>query len=347
MTLRAAVFHGAGDIRVEDVPDPRCGHADVVIRVEACGICGTDIHAYSHGATPFAAPGQVLGHEFAGSIVEVGAEVDNVSVGDRVTAWPIVHCDECPSCLGNNWHLCTNALGRSISSGEPGAFAQFVRIPRARLRRTLYTLPPGVDWTAGALVEPMSVGLHAASFAAGDSDTKVLVSGLGPIGLCVVQALRLARAHIIGVDPSSRRRQAALQLGAELVFDPSDGKTAAQLREATSNADAVCECSGAERALTFAIETTRPGGTVVLVGLYGRTLALAPDPILMRELRVQGVYAYRTEYQQALALLASGDLLATPLISHSYPLDRISEAFATQANAETALKVMITPNDEQ
>jgi threonine dehydrogenase-like Zn-dependent dehydrogenase len=225
----------------------------------------------------------------------------------------------------------------------PGAFAEFVRIPSARLGRTLYQLPEEVDWLTGALVEPMSVGLRAAGFASVRAGETVLVTGLGPIGLCVVQALSLTGARVVGIDPSARRRVAAIELGAGRVLEPQEDIADDLYDVAPSGFDAVCECSGSDRALVQALEAVRPGGTVVLVGLFGRTLSLAPDPILTKEVRLQGVYAYRTEYARAISLFATGQLRASPLISHRLPLERIADAFAIQANPESGVKVMVVP----
>jgi (R,R)-butanediol dehydrogenase/meso-butanediol dehydrogenase/diacetyl reductase len=343
--LKAAVFHGRRDIRLEDVPDPVCGPEDVIIAVEACGICGTDMHAYRHGPTLFAKRGQVLGHEFAGRLIEVGANVIGVQPGDRVTAWPIVPCDTCDCCRRNDWHLCRKALGDSISSGVPGAFAEFVRVPRARPGRTLYKLPDKLGPLEGALVEPLSVGLHAASLPAPDPDATTAVIGLGPIGLGVVQALRASmKTRIVGSDPSAFRRHVAQQLGADATNDPEHRSLLTQLRgdHDTASVDVVIECSGSRRAFHTALDLVRPGGTIVLVGLYGREERTPLDFILTKEIRIQGAYAYRTEYDRTISLLSSSELQSAPLITHQYPLERISEAFAAQDNPIDSVKVMVT-----
>lgn len=347
--MRAAVFHGERDIRVEDIPNPGCGDADIVIKVAACGVCGTDVSAFEHGPGIFTARGQVPGHEFSGSVVTVGSRVSGIEVGDRVTAWPIVHCDRCPRCTDGEWHLCENAGGQSISAGEPGAFAEYVKVPRARLDRTVYRLPDEVSWVAGAMVEPLSVALNAVRMAAPGSLDSVVVMGLGMIGLGVVQALRIAGVQrIIGVDRAAQRLELATTLGASVVIDATAQDTADRVREITGSGpmgsarvDAVIECTGAHAPLADAIELLRPAGRLVLVGLYATPPTVDLNPALVKHLTIFGTFAYRTEYRTTLGLLAAGRLTADPLVSHRFPLEQVAEAYATQADRDASVKVMI------
>ncbi len=347
--MRAAVYYGEHDIRVEDIPDPVCGDSDIVIKMAACGVCGTDVHAYDHGFSMFTAPGRVMGHEFSGQVEVVGSRVVGIQKGDRVTAWPIVHCDRCPRCAEGNWHLCEDA-GTSVGSDDtPGAFAEYVRIPNARLNRTVYHVPDGVSWAAAAMVEPLSVGINAVGVAApGPLDT-VVVMGLGTLGLGAVQALRIAGVQkIIGVDRVPRRLEQGQALGADVVIDASSENTVERIRDlagtgptGTPQVAAVIECTGAETPLTQAIEVLRGAGRLVLVGLYGKPPTVDLNLVMLKQLSLLGRFAYRTEYATTLGLLASGRLKADPLVSHRFALEQTADAFAAQADRDGSVKVMV------
>src|ERR687886_788037 len=157
--MKAAVFKGVQDIRVEDVPEPEAGPRDVVVQVNACGICGSDLHTYLHGS--FVQPGQVMGHEFSGRVVEAGPEVAGLQVGDRVTAIPIVPCGKCARCAEGRYNLCENAWTSGLAYGRPGAFAERIRIPGAVVGENIFVLGDDVSDEEGATVEPLAVAVHA------------------------------------------------------------------------------------------------------------------------------------------------------------------------------------------
>lgn len=347
--MKAARYHGQRDIRIEDVADPICGSHDVVIQTAACGVCGTDLSAFEHGSL-FTSVGQIMGHEFSGRAIEVGSDVVGIEVGDRLTSWPIVHCDRCPRCAEGNWHLCENAWDQSISNGLPGGFAECVRIPQARLNRTVYRLPDTVSWTAGAMVEPLSVGFSAARFAATESTETAVVFGLGMIGLGVVQALALSGVrHIIGVDTIASRRDMAVKLGAERVLGAPGDDAATAIVEMTgagplgsAHVDVIFECTGAEAALRQAIQLIRPAGRLVLVGLPATPPTVDTNSLIVKQVVVRGTFAYRTEYAVVLSTLADGRLLADTLATHHFGLADIHAAFDAQADRDHALKVMVT-----
>lgn len=350
--MRAAVFHGLRDIRVEDVPDPECGVDDVVLQVASCGICGTDVSSYQHPSM-FASPGQVLGHEFSGRVVAAGSGVQGIAVGDRVTAWPIVPCDRCPRCTESNWQLCENQWGHGVSSGLPGAFAQYVRIPNARLNRTVYRLPPEVSWDAAAMVEPLSVALSAVGFVAAQPTETVVVMGLGMLGLGVVQTLvATGVGRVIGVDMAKPRLELARALGANEVVDAGAGDVPERLRELTGSGpmgsarvDAVVECTGVEAALAQATEILRFAGRLALVGLYASPPRLDVNTLILKQASLRGTFAYRTEYAAVLQLLASGRLSADALITGRFPLEETAAAFEAQLDRDTAVKTMVVGRD--
>jgi len=356
--VRAAVLHGPRDIRVETVPDPKCGEHDIVLEVAACGICGSDLHMYAKGM--FMEPGQIVGHEFSGRVVAVGSQVAGIEESQRVTASPNVDCGSCARCASGEPLLCEKQAGNVISAGLPGAFAEYVRIPKARLGQTVFPLPDSMSYETAAMTEPYAVGLRIAHHAApGPHDTAV-VFGLGTIGLTAVQTLMLAGAgRVVGVDRSARRLAAARQLGAASVVDASQTGWEAELAELTGagaagyggspsgNADIVCECTGSPAVLATAIETARRGGSLVVVALYEEPAELDPNQIVIKDLRVHGSFGYGSGafkgFPDALSLLEQGKLQAEPLITHRMTLEEIEPAFEAQLDRDASIKVMVSP----
>jgi 2-desacetyl-2-hydroxyethyl bacteriochlorophyllide A dehydrogenase len=350
--VRAGVFRGVRDIAVEDVPEPDAGPRDVVVEVAACGICGSDLHTFSEGA--FVAPGQVMGHEFAGEVVAVGDEVAGIGVGDRVTVVPILACGRCPRCLEGMEHLCETGLAASIAYGLPGAFARYVRIPNAVLGRNVYRLPAELSLEDGAFVEPLAVAVHAVSLAAPRPTETAVVLGLGSIGQGVVQVLKaFGVGRVIAADVSPLRLQSAAQHGADDVIDGRTQDPLERVREllgpgaygAGSRADLVFECSGVPRLLAEAIAMSRNGGRVLVTALYDGDVPIGANAIVQKELSVRGTFAYRGDFATAIELLRTGRVQAEPLVSHRFPLDRVQEAFETQLDRDHALKVLVLPRE--
>jgi (R,R)-butanediol dehydrogenase / meso-butanediol dehydrogenase / diacetyl reductase len=343
--LKAAVFRGVNNVQVEDVAAPEAGPEDLVVAVRACGICGSDLHTYLHGS--FVEPGQVMGHEFVGEVVEAGASVEGVAVGDRVTASPLVPCNECPRCREGRYNLCAKAWTQSIAYGRPGAFAELVRIPRAISGQNVFPLGDDVSDDAGALAEPLAVAVHAVKLAEPVAGATAVVLGLGTIGQQVVQALRARGAgRIVGVDLSKLRLEAAGTLGAEAV-DGVDGVAEALGSVLTEGQeiDMVFECSGVPALANAALEQVRAGGTIVVLALYDDPVTFNPTLLVQKEVRLQGSIAYTGEdFADAVELLRGGAAQATPLITQRASLDDISEAFEIQLNKDRSLKVVVVPN---
>jgi 2-desacetyl-2-hydroxyethyl bacteriochlorophyllide A dehydrogenase len=325
--VRAAVFKGIEKIEVEDIPDPEAGPDDVVVKVHACGICGSDLHTYLHGA--FVQPGQVMGHEFVGEVVHVGGNVDGIAVGDRVTASPIVPCMQCARCKEGRYNLCGAAWANGIAYGRPGAFAEFVKIPSPVVGSNVFPLGPEITDAGGAV-----------------KGATALVLGLGTIGLQVVQALRAHGAgRIIGIDLSATRVEAGAAVGAE-AFDGSDGVASvlSGVLAEDEEIDVVFECSGATAAADAALEVVRAGGTIIVLALYDEPITLDPTVLVQREIRLQGSIAYTSEdFREAVDLLSKGIAHVDPLITHRQPLARIDEAFAMQLRKNESIKVLVEP----
>jgi (R,R)-butanediol dehydrogenase / meso-butanediol dehydrogenase / diacetyl reductase len=341
--MKAAVFRGIQSIELEDVPVPEAGPDDVVMAVRACGICGSDLHTYLQGT--LVVPGQVMGHEFAGEIVEKGSAVRDLEVGDRITAVPSTPCGRCARCRDGRCHLCAQAWVGAIGYGRPGAFAERVTIPRATLGQNVFRLGPGMSFEEGALVEPLAVAVHGVNLA-GTAVSPALVLGLGTIGQQVVQALRVAGVRrVIGVDVSELRLRTAALLGAEVVAGGDRLATVlGPVLSPDQQIDAVFECSGVPALLKAALGVIRPGGTVVSLALYDDALTVNPSVLTRREVRLQGSLAYTPgDFRAALELLRTGAAYAEPLITHREPLQDIKRAFATQLRKDESIKVMVVP----
>jgi 2-desacetyl-2-hydroxyethyl bacteriochlorophyllide A dehydrogenase len=348
--MKAAVFEGPGIITIQDVPHPVATATDIVVDVALCGICGSDLHSFVEGA--FVSPGQIMGHEFSGTVVEVGAEVQGISIGDRVTANPLTMCGRCPRCLDGATHLCEVGLAESVAYGLPGAFAEFVRVPHVVLGGNVFKIPDGVSDAAAAMAEPISVGLHAAKLAAPHPTDTCVVIGLGSIGLNAVQMLKaMGAGRVIGIDISPTRLALASQLGADVVINGADGDTLAAVQELTgigaygvgARADIVIEASGVGALLNQAISMTRAGGKLRIAALYEGNVAIDATQIVQKEMSVAGTFAYRGEFPQVLQMLADGRATAEPMISHTFALDDTQAAFTAQLAKDTSIKVQVAP----
>lgn len=347
--MRAGVFRGKGRIEVEEVPDPVAGADDVVLDVHGCGVCGSDIGQFRAGS---ARDGQVMGHEFAGTVVEVGARVEGIAEGDLLTGLPIQPCGDCRRCRAGLAHLCERWTTRSIAFGLPGGFAEKLRIPDARLGANVHRLPglpgdPAATLDAGTLVEPLSVAVHAVRLAEPGPGRSAVVTGLGTIGLQAAQTLRAKGCSpVVGVDPSPVRRAVAEELGIVTV-DPTVGDDAltGTLCALTGDAEAdiVVEASGVGALVAGAIEVVRPRGTVVLVALYHSPATIEPMRAVQREVVLRGsANVTPDDFRDAIELIGSGAVATAPLLTHRLPLERVQEAFEAQLDATASVKVLVT-----
>jgi 2-desacetyl-2-hydroxyethyl bacteriochlorophyllide A dehydrogenase len=337
--MLAAQLIGAEDIRLAELSEPTPANGQLVVKVTACGICGSDLHTFRKPTiTPL---GRVLGHEFSGTVLSAPA-VAGIEVGDRVVVRPQMPCHECEQCLSGQLHLCVRGPAGIIGYGYDGGFAERVLVPVALRDETVFLLPNTIDDRGGALIEPLSVGLRAVKQAGEVAGASVLVLGAGMIGLAVTQFLRLRGATAIAVaDPSARRRDAAALLGADTVLDPR----AVRVHEALPTAvDVVIDCAGSADALADGLLAVRPAGTVVLCAVYGRKVPVAPDWVVGKELTIRGSFAYLAEFPEVIAALAAGHIDPALFVSHELPLSDIKQAFETQLNTESSLKVLVRPN---
>jgi 2-desacetyl-2-hydroxyethyl bacteriochlorophyllide A dehydrogenase len=347
--MKALEWQAPEQLALVDREPPEAGPGQAVVAVANCGICGSDLHSYRHGMA--AQPGQILGHEFCGTVLDA-PEVDGLAPGDFVAVRPLIPCGKCDRCRAGDPQLCEAGHASNIGYGTPGGFAERVLVPRALVGETIFPLPAGIDDRAAALIEPLSVSLRAVRLADLDADDVVVVFGAGTIGL---GATRFAALHkpgrLIVVDPSSLRRERALALGADIVVDPGAEDTTEVVRAETgagafglgARADVVIDCAGAPAAFREALKVVRQGGTMVLCAMYGRKLEMSPDRITEKELTIHGSFAYKDEFPMVIDHLAAGDVDAELFISHRFPLAEGAEAFRTQLDSERSLKVLVSP----
>ena len=308
--MKATVFHGPGDLRVEERPVPEAAHGHVLVRIGACGICGTDRHIY-HGEFATAPP-VIIGHEFAGTVEVAGAGVDGLAPGDRVAIDPNMPCGVCRPCRRGQIHLCENlrALGVDIDGG----FAQYCLVPRAQC----YPLPGGVSLEAGAMTEPLACclrGIDRAGIRPGDT---VAIIGGGAIGQLLAQLSRLSgAARLVLSDPVAARRELALISGAEAVVDPTRVDPLAGGGPLEGGADVVIEAVGSARTTAQAIDWAAPGGTILWFGVTppGATIPVEPNLLFRKELSIVGARINPFTHGRALALLGSGQVRVDHLIT--------------------------------
>jgi (R,R)-butanediol dehydrogenase/meso-butanediol dehydrogenase/diacetyl reductase len=348
--MKAAVYRGPGDIRIEEWPEPVTGPDGIVLQVAACGICGSDLKSYATGR--FVRPGQILGHEFAGTVVEVGAAVLGIAIGDRVTALPFVPCGRCRRCRRGEASLCEVAFDKSIANGLAGALAERLHLPGAVLGSTVFALPDTVPTEIGALIEPLAVGLQAVALSELSDGDVAVVLGLGAIGLSVVQALRMRGiGAVVASDPSARRRETALRIGAGVVVDPISEDLVEAVRQLTgpgaygspAAADALFDCAGVPEALSAALPALRFGGTAVLLALYGGALEINGTQLVRKALRLKGSFGYGDSFPEAVRLVGEAAGEVGGLVTERFALEATDEAFQAQLDRDRSVKTLVVP----
>lgn len=342
--MKAAVLKAPDEIALEAIDDPAPGPGDVIIRVRAATICGTDIRIYRGRKTAGVRYPSVLGHEFAGEIVETGGH-EGLAAGDRVSLCPFVACGHCHLCKTGHENLCTS--GQAVGYEIDGAFAELIRVPaRAVTAGNLRHLPDTMSFEEAALVEPLSCVLNGQNKVGLSSADTVVVLGAGPIGLLHVHLARhRGAARIIASDPNSHRREAALAGGADAVVDPSTEDVVARVKEETGGrgADVVICAIGIPALARQATDLAAFSGRISLFAGFskGEFAEMDVNAIHYRELTVTGAFGLsRRDFDHCFDMLASGKLDLKPLITHRYALDDIAGALAT-AESGAAIKVLI------
>jgi L-iditol 2-dehydrogenase len=335
--MRVSVLRAAGDLAVEERPEPEPGPHEVLVRVASVGVCGSDVHYFEHGRiggfvveSPL-----VLGHEAAGEVVATGASVTRLRVGQRVSIEPGVPDFSCPQCLAGRYNLCE---GMRFYATPPidGAFAELVTTHEL----FAHPVPDSLSDDAAALLEPLSVGLWACEKGGVGPGSRVLVTGAGPVGLVAVQcALARGAAAVTVTDVNPHRLALARELGATEAVDVSS----APVSGSGLQVDVLLECSGNQRATADAIHAVAPAGRVVLVGMGGDEMTLPVSRIQERELTLTGTFRYAHTWPAAIALAASGRVQLDRLVTGHYGLDEVREALTVARADPHAVKPMVRP----
>jgi len=330
-------------IEVLDVETPTVGESDVLVKVAAGSLCGSDVHVYewTPGYEWMPLP-LTLGHEFAGEVVEVGSRVQNVAVGDRITALPLMSCSRCAMCQVGKGESC--AAKTVLGLTADGAFAEYVRLTAAA---DIYTLPPEVSYDAASLCEPLSVALNAVELSKLKPGQTAAVLGPGPIGLLTLQVLRAAGASLVmvaGTGADRKRLEVAERLGADVIVDVEEEDAVNRaMAPRRARFDLVFEATGDPRSVSQALGMVRAGGVVVLIGIHPGPAEFNPTELVRQSKSIIGAYAYTAEtWKRTLALLAAGRLDVEPMITHRLPLSEAREGFELAVRKEAA-KVLFIP----
>jgi L-iditol 2-dehydrogenase len=325
-------------VRLIEVPRPSPGPDELLIAVAQVGICGSDIHAY-HGKHPFIQLPVIPGHEFAGTVVEVGPDVRGFDPGQRVTVEPSLVCGQCYNCTHGRYNICEHL--EVIGCQTTGAMADYVTTPAAKA----FLLPDDVTWDQAALVEPLAVAVHAVRVAQVRAGANLLILGAGTIGLMALQAAKaMGAGDVIITDLLQDRLDLALQLGADKAVNPATSDLVPVLEETfgPQRADVIIECVGVAATARDAIGVARKGTRIVLAGVFEEEVSVNLGLVQDRELELVGTLMYvKEDFATALELLRDGKVQADPLITHRFPLDQAAEAFVAADSREDALKVLI------
>ncbi len=342
--MKALLLSQYNQLEMADFPVPTPGLGEVLVRVAACGICGSDVHGYD-GSSGRRVPPIVMGHEAAGTIAALGGGIMNLAENERVTFDSTISCGACEFCKRGELNLCNHREVIGVSCGDyrrAGAFAEYIVVPS----RIVYALPPSISFPEAALLEAVAVAVHAVSLAERVPKRTALVIGAGTIGLLCLQALRVAgcsRILLADIDPS--RLGLAKEFGATTVLKP-ELEFAKQVSHQTGGegVDLVVEAVGRNETVGTAIDAVRKGGTVILVGNIAPEVTLPLQKVVTRQIRLQGSCASAGEYPRAIELMASGAINVKPLITAIAPLEEGPEWFKRLHAREPGLtKVVLTP----
>jgi 2-desacetyl-2-hydroxyethyl bacteriochlorophyllide A dehydrogenase len=341
MKMKAAVWYGGKDIRIEDVPKPKIRNDEVLVKVKAAGICGSELHAYE-GVSQRRTPPLVMGHEFAGEVTEIGKDVNDLKLGVRITVDPLKRCGVCTPCVRGQGNVCRNV--KLFGLHTDGAFAEYVAVPALNC----YVLPDYVSYEEGAMTEPLSVALRAVN----NTDVKlgdtVVVIGAGIIGLSILKAARTAGAgRLIVTDIVDYRLDFAKTLGADITINSMTQDSVSRIMELTNGvgADIVFEAVGLEATVQQGINMLAIGGKLTVVGMMSKTMTLNVLSIVSRELQIRGSYAYASDdFRRGFSYIVNRKIDVKSLITNVLPLEKIQEGFELMHEKKRkTLKIMLKP----
>jgi (R,R)-butanediol dehydrogenase / meso-butanediol dehydrogenase / diacetyl reductase len=334
--MRAAAFKQINQMGIIDAPKPSAGTSEVVLKVHDCGICGSDLHACQYGmGMP---PGSIMGHEFCGEVHEIGASVRGFEVGQRVAALPFVACGSCDRCRRGMEIHCTKLRGLGLGQ-MPGGYAEYVACDAT----SLFKLPDNVSSREGALVEPLSVGLHGVKRSRLEKGMTVIVMGAGPIGLATLTWAKGKGATVVVSELAAGRGELALKLGADVVVNPNEHKPADKVREMTGHSpELVFECIGVKGTLGSAVDMVGPRGQVVVVGVCMEPDEIQPIQCIMKEVSINFALAYdRSDFDETIAALTTGKIKPQPMVTDIITVEQVPEMFAALRHPGAHAKVLV------
>lgn len=340
--MQGTYFLGNGAFETREMPQRPLAEGEVLLKVAACGICGTDVHIY-HGDKGSAevTPPVILGHELSGTVAQVGAGVTRLKPGDRVAVDPNRYCGDCHYCNIGKKQLCSNLF--AVGVNRDGGFAEYCYVPEDQC----YPLSDGVPLEYGAMAEPLACCIHGIDRAKIRLGDTVLVIGGGAIGLLMVQLAKQSGASLVILsEPAAIRRATGRQIGADGVIDPSCEDVSERLRQltGTDGVDVVIECVGNTAATAQAFEAAKRGATILLFSVpkAGAIHSLSLEEVYQKELTILGSMINPDTHQRAVDLINRGRIQLEPIITHRFPLEQVKEAILMQMSGQ-AVKVMVEP----
>ena len=343
--MKALVLEEYKKFALSEVPEPEIGPHDVLVRVSSCGICGSDVHGFD-GSSGRRIPPVIMGHEASGTIATIGDAVTAFREGERVTFDSMISCGRCVFCRHGRPNLCDNRRVLGVSCNEyrrHGAFAEYVAVPE----HIVFRIPDNLPFNEAAMVEPVSVAVHAVNITPVSLGDTAVVVGAGMIGLLTIQALRTAGCgRIVSVDLEDDRLAIAKTLGADDTINSRSADVPARIREMTGGlgADLVLEAVGADATVRMSIDSVRKGGVVTLIGNVTANVSFPLQSVVTREISVLGSCASSNDYPACLELMGRGAIRVAPMISAAVPLDRGPEMFDRLYSREPNLtKVILNP----
>jgi L-iditol 2-dehydrogenase len=334
--MKTSRLHGPRDMRWEDVPEPMINQDEVLIRVRAMGVCGSDLHIYT-GDRPVPYP-RILGHEFAGNIAQVGANVSHLRIGQRVTAEPNFWCGRCVYCQAGRQNLCVNRVGLAVN--VDGCQAEYVKVPA----QFVWPLPDNMTFVQGAMVEPLMVSLHAIKRSRAQLGNTVTILGCGTIGLMALLCAKAAGCRIFAVDVIPEKLDLARRLGANEVINGLETDAVEAVKQATEGlgSDIVIEAAGFPATVEQSLVMVRQAGRIILIGLSTKPAQLPPIAVARREVEIFGSFIYHAgEFASAIHLIATGQVDVLPLVGLTTDLVGAQDAYE-QLLGGKAVKGIIT-----
>lgn len=342
--MKAALIHDVRDIRVELIDKPSMKSDEILVKVRACGICGTDLHTYKLGHDVTGKRPVLVGHEWSGEVVEVGSQIRGVAVGERVVGVGLRNCTRCWWCEHGEPEKCRSPL--VPGEGLDGAFAEYVVVPNPLPGFMLFRIPDGLRWEQAATIEPLAVACYDVRRARIQPKETVVIMGAGMIGQCIAQVCKATvECRVIVSEPNAFRLGVAGELGADEVVNPKETDLVDFVRQCTGGemAGVVFDCAGSPLVLSQAISILRRSGRLMQVATYEGNMELTPD--LMYRMFQMGNIAWQgcggQRWDMAMGLVEKGEVKIGRLVTHRFPLDRIGEAFEMQSSAPDCIKVVV------